>query len=191
MVTLIGSDGEKRVVLRDAVSGEPIEELFEGVVIGGKLRLVVGLAGTGGADQGVIIGDVREIGIGDWHAVLLHLRDVPEGVGRKRPIESGEARLPEWVGDRLAIHVVHRGTSVVDSRIDVLRAEETFIADVAVWFIRELVGPGIGGVGGVRRTDATAIRTVDGDADEVSLSLRSSRRSRRRSGGSDRFIPFG
>src|ERR1700730_8298358 len=46
MVTLIRSEGEQLVVLRDAVSGEPIEELFEGVVIGGELRLVVGLAGT-------------------------------------------------------------------------------------------------------------------------------------------------
>src|SRR5205085_9385615 len=91
----------------------------------------------------VIIVCVRDIGVGDWNPLLLHLGNVAQRVGRQGSIEAGEAWLPEWVGDGLAVHVVHGRTAIVNRRIDVLGAEQAEVAAVTAWFVGKLVGPRI------------------------------------------------
>ena len=93
VVALVDRDDEQRVVLRDPVVREPGEERVERRVVGGQLLLVVGLARAGGASERVVVvrvGDVRER---HRNAVLLHLRDLAEGVLGERPVEAGEAAV--------------------------------------------------------------------------------------------------
>src|SRR6202022_247140 len=178
VVAFISGDREQRVVLRDAIGGQPLEELLEGIVIGRELCLVVRLAWTRRAGKRVIVVRVGDVGVRHRNAGFLHLRDIAQRVGGQRTVETGEARLPERVGDRLSVHVIDRGASVVDRGVDVLGAEETLVADVAIWFVGKFVGPGIGGIRRVGGADAAAIGAVNRDPDEVGLRLRAGRRPR-------------
>src|SRR4029077_6368575 len=97
---------------------------------------VAGLAGPEGAV--VVAGDavevvrVRDVPERHGNAGLLHLRDSPERVLGENAVEAGEAGLPERVGDRLFVHhVADRAAAIVDSRVDVLGAEEALEAVVA------------------------------------------------------------
>ena len=161
VIALVDGDHEQRVALVDAVRGEVLEERGEGVVVVLQLRLVRSLAGpgrrarvrVGGGVRDVGVVHVRDVAVGDGHAVLLHLLDVAERVACEHPVEAREAAGAGRVGDRLAGRVVARTAWRGDRRIDVLRAVERLEARVAAG----LVGQGSGRRVGVARRTLAAV----------------------------------
>ena len=87
----------------------------------------------------VRVGDVR---VGDRDPGLLHLRDPRKRDRRLHPVEAGEADVAARVLDHVAVQVSHRPARL-DHRIDVLRAEEAVVVDVAARLVREQVGPAV------------------------------------------------
>ena len=99
VVTLVDGDDEERVRLVDAVGVEPLEERVERRVVVGELLLVAGLARAGRLRERVVVVRVRDVRERHGDAVLLHLRDLAEGVLREGTVEARETALVRRVGD--------------------------------------------------------------------------------------------
>ncbi len=116
MVALVGVDGEERVVGRDAVPGQPVEEGGEGVVVRLERRDVAGLAGTVRRSTRVRVVRIGDVGVGDRDAALLHGGHVGERHRGGHPVEAGEARIAVGIGDRLAGEVGQRAAGADQRR---------------------------------------------------------------------------
>ena len=132
VIALVDGDHEQRVRPVDPVRCEIREEVLERGVVGLQLLLVLELARPGGRrDERVGAGvrhvdvvRVRDVAVRDGDAVLLHLGDVTERVGRQHPVEAGESAVALGIRDRRAVRVVHARVAAGDRRVDVLRAVE-------------------------------------------------------------------
>ena len=78
----------------------------------------------------MVVVRVRDVGVGDGNAGLLHLGHPRERDGRFHPVEAGEADVPFLVLDHVAVQVRHRAARL-DDRVDVLRPHERVEAGVA------------------------------------------------------------
>src|SRR5215469_14152706 len=107
MVVFVGGNDEQRILLADTGLREARKELAEGLVIGGKLLHISGLARTKRAAASVIIVRVCDIAVDDRYACLEHRRQIAERL-RCRRAKAREAHITVAVGNEAAIEVVDR-----------------------------------------------------------------------------------
>ena len=126
VVALVDGEHEERVLLGDAVGGEPVEELLECRVVVEKLLVVTRLARPvrevdvpGGS---VAVVRVRDVRVSDRDTGLLHLGDPGQRDGRLHAVEAREADAAGRILDHVAVQVRHRAARL-DQRVDVLRTE--------------------------------------------------------------------
>ena len=157
-----------------------VEEPGEGVVVSLERGDVSGLARAEGLGAGrrVVVVSVRDVGEGDGHAALLHGRDVGERHGRRHAVEPGEPDVAGGVADHRAGEVRERPARA-DLGRHVSVPEEAGEARVPARLVGQEVRLAV-----VRRgAEGTALRAVDGNADEVGRRLHGVRRDEGGLGG--------
>jgi len=90
VITLIGGDHEKRVLWRDSVVLQAREKCAKGAVVRLQLVHVSGLSRAKRAVTGVVVMRGRNVRVGHRNAMLLHGRDVAEGL-RCSWVKAGKA----------------------------------------------------------------------------------------------------
>ncbi len=106
MVAFIHGYHEQCVAAVDSIVGEALEERCECGVVVRKLLHVVRITRAKGhvliSRHAVKVMRIRDVGVRDLHAALLHRCDIGERHGGGHAVEPGEARLVERVDDRMA-----------------------------------------------------------------------------------------
>ena len=138
VVALVRGENEQGVALVDAVVGEAREELAERGVIrlqGGDVSSLAGAVGRAGR---VVVMRIRDVGVGDGDAVLLHGCNVGKRNLRRHSIEAGEADAMLGILDYVSVEIGHR-TAGADLRCHVLVSEQTRVARVPARLVRQVV----------------------------------------------------
>ncbi len=129
VVVLIGGEDKERVAWINSVITHSREELIERIVICFELRDVARLAGTKGAKwECVAVMCIRDVGVRDGHAVLLHCRGVSER------LRCGDSTKPRKSCDRIAGKIVQAARS--NRWHHVFMAIKSVEANVAVRLVR-------------------------------------------------------
>src|SRR5882757_8670021 len=106
MIVLVGGQDKERVARVNSIITHPREELIERIVICFELRDVARLAGTKGAEwERMAVVRIRDVGVSDRHAVLLHCGRVREG------LRCGDSTKPRESCDRIAGKIVQTARS--------------------------------------------------------------------------------
>ena len=123
VVALVGADDEQRVLRRDPVGGEPLEERAERLVVVLRLGDVAGAAaaervrraGARGQARDVLVPvQVRDVAVDHRDAALQHVGHVGQRLRGVDAAEAGEARV---VGQERAVDLVAVQVDQVPGRV--------------------------------------------------------------------------